>query len=101
MIRPALAVIAGACVIAAAGGATAQTQPGQPGQERPAAAAQPSNRRDAPDEPLQQTGPVLERRSERGQRAQESRLSDAEVAVAPVREIARTSRHNVTVGGRA
>jgi carboxypeptidase C (cathepsin A) len=86
-------------LLAAGGGAWAQpATPGPATQERPSAASQ--NRREQPDEPLAQPGPVVERRSERGQRAQENRLSDLDIAVAPVREVARTSRHTVTIGGR-
>lgn len=99
MGRLRLAVMAGISGLVLAGSAGAQ-QAQAPMQERPSAASQ-SSRRDAPDEPMQQSGPVVERRSVRGQQAQESKLADSDVATAPIREIARTSRHSVTVGGRA
>ncbi len=65
----------------------------------PTAAANAS-RRDNPDEPLANVGSVVERRSERGQAAGEKKISDADIATAPVHEAQKTSRHSVTVGGR-
>jgi carboxypeptidase C (cathepsin A) len=59
-----------------------------------------ASRRDTPDEPGS-TGALVERRSERGQQAGEKKISDADIATAPVNEVAKTSRHNVTLGGRA
>jgi carboxypeptidase C (cathepsin A) len=98
MQRPAMAAMVGVSMLALAGSALAQP-PQAPMQERPSAQAQQS-RRDQPDEPLQQAGPVVERRSQRGQQAQEAKISDQDVATAPVRELARPSHHSVTVGGR-
>ncbi|RAK54395.1 peptidase S10 [Phenylobacterium soli] len=68
-------------------------------QERPASAA--VSRRDQPDEPLQQSGPVVERRSSRGAEASERRIADTDVATAPVAEVARVTRHSVSVGGKS
>ncbi len=96
----ALAAAAGISWLAFAPMAEAQQQAQAPMQERPTAAAQ-SSRRDAPDEPLQQSGPVVERRSARGAQAQEAKLADSDVATAPIKEVAVPSHHSVTVGGRA
>ena len=99
MTRRAVAAMAGISWVALA--ATALAQPAQPPmQDRPTAAAQAS-RRDAPDEPLQQSGPVVERRSARSQQAQEAKLADSDVATAPIKEAAKVTRHSVTVGGRS
>ncbi|HEV7384126.1 MAG TPA: peptidase S10 [Phenylobacterium sp.] len=65
----------------------------------PTAAANAA-RRDTPDEPLANVGSVVERRSERGQAVGEKKISDADIATAPVHETAKTSRHSVTVAGR-
>jgi hypothetical protein len=87
MAYRALAAAAGISWLVFGGIAQAQQAAQAPMQERPTAAAQ-SSRRDAPDEPLQQSGPVVERRSTRGAQAQESKLADSDVATAPIREVA-------------
>ncbi len=66
---------------------------------RPSAAATAS-RRDTPDEPGARSASGLERRSDRGQAAGEHKISDADIATAPVEEAAKSSRHTVAVGGR-
>jgi carboxypeptidase C (cathepsin A) len=71
-----------------------QSQPANP--TAAARASRPSG-----DEPLSNTGPVVERRTERGEAAGEHKISDADIATAPVQERAKTSHHSVTVGGRA
>jgi len=58
-----------------------------------------ASRRDTPDEPGA-TGTLVERRSERSQQAGERKISDFDIATAPVAEAAKTSRHSVGVGGR-
>lgn len=70
----------------------------QPGQTSPTAAATAS-RKDVPDEPST-PGSVVERRSERGQAAGERKISDFDIATAPVHEVEKSSRHSVAVGGR-
>ncbi|HWA63760.1 MAG TPA: peptidase S10 [Caulobacteraceae bacterium] len=83
-----IAVLAAALALFAVAPAMAQTRPTE-------AAAAPT----APDEPgrnerAPQTSP-------RGEAAQEAKLSDRDIATAPIREIARSTRHSVTVDGRA
>jgi carboxypeptidase C (cathepsin A) len=98
MVRPVLAAMAGVSLLALAAPSWAQApQPQARMQERPAAAAQNPP---TPDEPLQQSGPVVERRSERGQQAGERKIGDLDIATAPVRELARPSHHSIAVGGR-
>jgi carboxypeptidase C (cathepsin A) len=63
-------------------------------------AAAAASRRDTPDEPAADVGSVVERRSGRGEQAGERKISDFDIATAPVHETARTSRHTVNVGGR-
>jgi carboxypeptidase C (cathepsin A) len=81
-------------------GAFAQGRP-QPGPGRQEQAPAAQSRRDQPDEPMQQSGPVVERRSDRGQQASERRISDQDVATAPVHEVAKVTHHTVTAGGHA
>ena len=76
MTRRAAAAVAGISWLALSAPAFAQ-QAQAPMQERPTAAAQ-SSRRDAPDEPLQQSGPVVERRSTTGIRIPRTLSSDPE-----------------------
>jgi len=95
MIRPAFAALAAFGLLAASTGAAAQ---GARTTANPTAAATAS-RHDTPDEPGS-PGTTLERRSERGQQAGERKISDFDIATAPVNEVAKTSRHSVTVGGR-
>jgi carboxypeptidase C (cathepsin A) len=96
MIRPAFAALAALGLLAVSNGAVAQSarSPANP------TANATASRRDTPDEPGS-TGALVERRSERGQQAGEKKISDADIATAPVNEVAKTSRHNVTLGGRA
>ncbi|MGZ6038809.1 MAG: S10 family peptidase, partial [Phenylobacterium sp.] len=51
------------------------------------------------DEPAT-AGPVVERRSERGAIASERKISDFDIATAPVVEAAKTSHHTVTINGQ-
>ncbi|HEX3887022.1 MAG TPA: peptidase S10 [Phenylobacterium sp.] len=55
--------------------------------------------RPSPDEPST-PGPVVERRSDRGERAGEHKISDADIATAPVVEQAKSSHHSVTIDGK-
>jgi carboxypeptidase C (cathepsin A) len=71
-------------------------QPG-PGNSPPSASRAARN---TTDEPMSNSGSVVERRSERGAQAGERKISDADIATAPVQEQAKTSRHTVTVGGK-
>jgi len=93
MIRQSLAVLIALGLSATA--SLAQT----PAPTNPTAAANAS-RRDNPDEPLANVGSVVERRSERGQAAGERKISDADIATAPVHETEKSTRHSVTVAGR-
>lgn len=95
MIRPAFAALAALALLAASTSAFAQSARTS---ASPTAAASAS-RRDTPDEPGP-TGPAVERRSERGQQAGERKISDFDIATAPVNEVAKSSRHSVAVGGR-
>jgi carboxypeptidase C (cathepsin A) len=74
----------------------AGAQPAQPSERPPAASRAAAVR---PDEPAT-AGPVVERRSERGAIASERKISDFDIATAPVVEVAKTSHHTVTIGGR-
>jgi len=95
MIRPAFAALAAFGLLAVCTSAAAQNARTS---ASPTAAASAS-RRDTPDEPGS-TGSTVERRSERGQQAGEHKISDFDIATAPVNEVAKTSRHSVAVGGR-
>ena len=77
MIRPLCAAFALGLFASAA---IAQPEPG-PGNApvRPTARAQASSR--SGDEPLSNVGPVVERRTERGERAGEGKISDLDIAV--------------------
>jgi carboxypeptidase C (cathepsin A) len=91
MIRPTLLALAALSLSFT----TALAQTAQP--TNPTAAARAS--RPTSDEPGA-AGPVIERRSERGQAASEHKISDADIATAPVVEQARSSHHTVSVGGK-
>lgn len=93
MVRSALAAFAGISVLALGASAFAQNQPQRtPSPERrPSAEARQSA---APDEP-QQPGPVVERRSGRGEAASERKISDYDIATAPVYERAVVTHHSV------
>ncbi len=91
MIRPTLLALAALSLSATA--ALAQTA--QP--TNPTSAARAS--RVTSDEPGT-AGPVIERRSERAAQASEHKISDADIATAPVVEQAKSSHHTVTVGGK-
>jgi carboxypeptidase C (cathepsin A) len=83
-----------------ASSAIAQPSPREADQPvRPTARAQASVR--AGDEPLSETGPVVERRTERGQAAGERKISDLDVATAPVAEQAKSSHHVLNLNGKA
>ena len=53
-----------------------------------------------PDEPPNNAGPVVERRSDRGAAASERKIGDSDIATAPINEVAKTSHHTVTIGGK-
>jgi carboxypeptidase C (cathepsin A) len=74
----------------------ALAQPGQP-SERPGAAARAARVRS--DEPAT-AGPVVERRTERGAQAGEHKITDADIATAPLYEQAKSSHHTVTINGQ-
>jgi len=95
MRRSVLVALAGVSCLALSSAAAAQAD--RPStQDRPASAAQ--SRRDPPDEP--QTGPVVERRSARGEQAGEHKITDADIASAPVREVAKSTHHTLSLNGR-
>jgi len=98
MFRPVLAAMAGMSCLALAASAFAQTPRQRGPQERPPAASRNSPTAQ-PDEP-QQAGPVVERRSTRGEEAGERRIADADIALAPVAEVAKVTHHTVAVEGR-
>jgi carboxypeptidase C (cathepsin A) len=93
MIRPLVAAFAGFSCLALSAGALAQSPAGRtstPDRTPSAAARQQA----APDEP-QQAGPVVERRSGRGEAASERKISDYDIATAPVNEVAKVTHHSV------
>ena len=90
MIRQTLVALA---ALSLATPALAQGAPANPTAAPPASRA-------AGDEPMANSGPVVERRSERGQAAGEHKISDADIATAPVTEATKSSHHTVTVGGK-
>src|SRR5258706_687767 len=90
MIRRTILALAALCL------STSALAQGQP--TNPTAAARAS--RPGGDEPMSNIGPVVERRSERSVAAGERKISDADIATAPVQEQAKPSRHSVTVGGK-
>jgi carboxypeptidase C (cathepsin A) len=89
MRRLALTLVAGACLLVQSSAASAQ-QASETAQ-RPAARA---------SEPESRTGLAPEKTSPRGERAASNKLSDADIATAPINEVARTSRHSVSINGR-
>ncbi|WP_394761236.1 S10 family peptidase [Phenylobacterium sp.] len=74
----------------------AMAQPSAP-SERPAAAARAA--RTGSDEPAA-AGPVVERRTDRGAMAGEHRITDADIATAPLMEQAKSSHHTVVINGQ-
>src|SRR4051794_4469647 len=95
MIRPSALVLGFALAALGLCATTAWAQTAQP--TNPTAAARAS--RVTSDEPGA-AGPVIERRSERGAQASEHKISDADIATAPVVEQAKSSHHTVSVGGK-
>ncbi|HZZ31145.1 MAG TPA: peptidase S10 [Phenylobacterium sp.] len=67
-------------------------------QTHPSAAARAA--RVSPDEPPNNTGPVVERRTERGAQASERKIGDSDIATAPINEVAKVSHHTVTIDGK-
>ena len=53
----------------------------------------------APDEPGRAEASDVQT-SARGERAQENKLSDRDIATAPIREIAKSTRHTANIGGK-
>ncbi|MBS0360100.1 MAG: peptidase S10 [Proteobacteria bacterium] len=74
----------------------------QPPQRGPGANPAPAARgnRAGPDEPGGNAGPVVERNTFRGAVAGEHKISDADIATAPVVEQAKSSHHTVTINGQ-
>ncbi len=93
MIRTTLAALAALGLSAA--GALAQ---GAPSSDRPAAAA--AAQRNRSDEPGANPAAVVERRSERAVQAGEHKITDADIATAPLMEQAKSSHHTVTINGQ-
>src|SRR5450432_830413 len=67
--------------------------------ERAGRAAVPRAAAPRADEPGS-PGPVVERRTERGANAGEHKISDADIATAPLMEQAKSSHHTVTINGQ-
>ena len=67
--------------------------------ERAGRAAVPRAAAPRPDEPGT-PGPVVERRTERGAQAGEHKITDADIATAPLYEQAKSSHHTVTINGQ-
>jgi carboxypeptidase C (cathepsin A) len=67
-------------------------------QTNPSASARAA--RVSPDEPPNNTGPVVERRTTRGAEAGERKIGDSDIATAPIYEVAKTSHHTVTIDGK-
>ncbi|HEX5377913.1 MAG TPA: peptidase S10 [Phenylobacterium sp.] len=89
MRKLALTLVAGACLLVQTGQASAQQA--RETTPRPARAAEPESR----------TGVAPEKTSPRGEQAASNKLSDADIATAPIAEAARTSRHSVSINGRS
>ena len=94
MIRKTVAALAALSLTATAGVALAQSSGAQ--RARPAPAAGPAAR---PDEPAT-AGPVVERNTGRGAAAGEHKITDADIATAPLMEQAKSSHHTVTINGQ-
>ncbi|MDB5426132.1 MAG: peptidase [Phenylobacterium sp.] len=71
-------------------------QPAQPNERPPAASRAARLSSDEPATP----GPVVERRTERGAQAGEHKITDADIATAPLYEQAKSSHHTVTINGQ-
>ena len=67
--------------------------------ERAGRAAVPRAAARGPDEPST-AGPVVERRTERGAQAGEHKITDADIATAPLYEQTKSSHHTVTINGQ-
>lgn len=89
MRRLALTLLAGACLLAQSNAAIAQQ------------ASEAAQRPTRPAEAETRTGQTPEKTSERGERAASNKLSDVDIATAPIREAAKASRHSVTINGRS
>src|SRR5665213_1175133 len=100
MIRTTVAALAALSLIATASAALAQAAGPN---ERPGPAANTQGRTGGraarPDEPAT-AGPVVERRTERGANAGEHKITDADIATAPLMEQAKSSHHTVTINGQ-
>jgi carboxypeptidase C (cathepsin A) len=68
-------------------------------QTNPSASARAA--RVSPDEPPNNAGPVVERRTARGAEASEHKIGDSDIATAPINEVAKVSHHTVTIDGKA
>jgi carboxypeptidase C (cathepsin A) len=90
MRRLALTLVAGACLLAQTGVASAQAA---------SEAAQRPVR--APGAESSRTGQAPEKTSERGERAASNKLSDADIATAPIQEQAKATHHTASINGRS
>jgi carboxypeptidase C (cathepsin A) len=89
----ALTLVAGASLLIQPIAASAQAA--SEAAQRPARAA--PGRGDEPG----QTGQAPEMKSERGEQAKAGKLTDADIATAPIHEVAKASHHAVTINGRS
>ena len=76
---------------------TTSTRPGGGAPTSESRTRQTSTPR-APDEPGRAEASDVQT-SARGERAQENKLSDRDIATAPIREIAKSTRHTANIGG--
>ena len=96
-----VAVLVGAPAVAAAQSASPRPAATSPAPaERAAAARRPSGR--TADEPgREQTTDTQGGPDARADRARNEKVTDADIATAPVREVRKVTRHTVTIGGRS
>ncbi len=81
--------------------AIAQPAPQRGPQTGNAPPASARGARTGPDEPGASAAPVVERNTGRGERAGERKISDADIATAPVVEQEKSSHHTANVAGRS
>jgi carboxypeptidase C (cathepsin A) len=96
MIRTTVAALAALSLTATATAAFAQASGPN---ERPRSGV-PAAASARPDEPGATAGSVVERRTERGATAGEHKITDADIATAPLMEQAKSSHHTVTINGQ-
>jgi carboxypeptidase C (cathepsin A) len=91
LVRPLVAALAGVSCLALSAAAFAQPGRSTSPERHPTPAARQATQADEP----QQAGSVVERRSGRAEAAGERKISDYDIATAPVAEVAKATHHTI------